>query len=803
MLHTDTSDDQPDTSDGQPDAPGQPGIGPTWTSSAKDAVGCPMGSPRLWFTIGHGIVNEIYYPRIDVPQIRDLGFIIADGRGFWSEVKRVADYDIRFLAPGVPAFEIIHKHARYRFRLRISPDPRREVLAVEFHLDADPDLAAYVLLAPHLGATGHGNRAAVEQHAGRRVLVATQGPFALALAVVDQQQRDGLGAASAGYAGRSDGWQDFQQNGTLTWAYSNAGPGNVALIGALPRNGALGLGFGSSAKAAATLAIATLLQPFENMLRQQIAEWEGWHARRSERYAPPIDLPAPIAEQFLVSAMVLRTHLDKTYPGAMVASLSIPWGDTGDERGGYHLVWPRDLVSCASALLAFGAEEETRDTLRYLIATQHADGHWNQNQWLGGKPYWEGMQLDETAFPVLLAAALAERGALGGIHIDDMVCNALRFVACNGPVTGQERWEENSGLNAYSLAVAIAALVEGAAFLPEAAQPWALDLADFWNASIEGWLAVAGTDLAARMGVSGYYVRIAPPEVLSKGLVAMQEPVPVRNRGDQAGIKASELVGTDFLQLVRFGLRQADDPLIRDSITVVDRLLKVETPYGPVWRRYTGDGYGEHHDGRPYDGTGHGRPWPLLTGERGHYELAAGRDPLPYLAAICGMASPLGLIPEQVWDAPDVQARELRFGRPSGSARPLAWAHAEFAKLAISRQLGFPCDRPGAVWRRYHGRRPAPRRAFWSAKSPIGEIPPGSRLVVALPRPATVRWNRENLPDALIATDETGLGFHAAELDTSDFPAGCQIGFDWTWREGDGAANERVNLIVGAKATGA
>src|ERR1700710_2335965 len=142
-------------SDGHPDAPGHPGIAPTWTSSAKDAIGCTMGAPRLWFTLGHVIINEVYYPRIDIPQIRDLGFIIADGHGFWTELKRVADYDIRFLAPGVPAYEITHKHPRYRFRLRIAPDPRREVLVVEFHLDADPALSAYVLLAPHLGATGH------------------------------------------------------------------------------------------------------------------------------------------------------------------------------------------------------------------------------------------------------------------------------------------------------------------------------------------------------------------------------------------------------------------------------------------------------------------------------------------------------------------------------------------------------------------------------------------------------------------------------------------------------------------------
>ncbi|HWB99452.1 MAG TPA: glycoside hydrolase family 15 protein, partial [Bryobacteraceae bacterium] len=353
----------------QPDAPGQPGIDPTWSSSAKDAVGCSLGSPRLWFTLGHGIVNEVYFPRIDLPQIRDLGFIIADGRGFWSEVKRVARYDIRFLAPGAPAYEISHRHERYLLRLRICPDPRREVLAIEFHLEAEPELRPYVLLAPHVGATGHDNRAAVEMHSGRKALVARQGPFSLAVVVTDPSQNDALGAASAGYVGFSDGWHDFNQNGSLTWQYPQAGPGNVALIGALPRDGVLGLGFGGSTQAAATLAIASLLQPFENLVRIQIAEWEQWHMRRSERYAPPIDLPPAIAEQFLVSTMVLRAHMDKTYPGAMVASLSVPWGDTGDERGGYHLVWPRDLVSCATALLAIGAEEETRDTLRYLIAT--------------------------------------------------------------------------------------------------------------------------------------------------------------------------------------------------------------------------------------------------------------------------------------------------------------------------------------------------------------------------------------------------------------------------------------------------
>src|SRR6516225_9261317 len=245
-------------------APGGPGTAPTWTSSAKDMVGCALGISRLWFTLGFGIVNEVYYPRVDIPQIRDLGFIIADGAGFWAEVKRIANYRLRLLAPGVPAVEVVHRHERYTLRLRIAPDARRDVLAIECRLDGDPRLKVYALLAPHLGATGYGNRAAIVFYRRRRTLWAEQGPFGAALVAVDQRQRDAIGRASAGYVGDSDGWQNFARNGAMTWEYENAGPGNVALMAELPRRSVLALGFGSSAEAAATLAISSLLQPFDN-----------------------------------------------------------------------------------------------------------------------------------------------------------------------------------------------------------------------------------------------------------------------------------------------------------------------------------------------------------------------------------------------------------------------------------------------------------------------------------------------------------------------------------------------------------
>ena len=174
-------------------APGWPGTAPTWTSSAKDMVGCALGISRLWFTLGFGIVNEVYYPRVDIPQIRDLGFIVADGEGFWAEAKRVANYRMRLLAPGVPAVEIVHQHERYSLRLRIAPAPRRDVLAIECRLEGDPKLKLYALLAPHLGATGYGNNAAAVTYRKRRVLWAEQGPFGTALVAVDQKQRDAVG----------------------------------------------------------------------------------------------------------------------------------------------------------------------------------------------------------------------------------------------------------------------------------------------------------------------------------------------------------------------------------------------------------------------------------------------------------------------------------------------------------------------------------------------------------------------------------------------------------------------------------
>lgn len=753
---------------------GAPGSDPTWTSSAKDVVGCALGPARLWFTCGFGILNEVYYPRVDIPQIRDLGFIVADDRGFWVEVKRLQSYRTRVPQPGIPALEIIHTHARFELRVRLAPDPERDVVLLEVALHGDDGLRPYALLAPHLGGSGRDNTAEATSQRGRRILWAEQGPFGLALASVDAQQRDAWRAISAGYVGTSDGWQDFSRNGRLTWQFEAAGPGNVALIGELPPAATVALAFASSRESAATLAISSLCQPFEDVWDRHVGAWRRWQ----QRLKLPADLPTVVQEQLAISATVLRVHQDKTFPGAMVASLSVPWGNARDDLGGYHLVWPRDLVESAGGLLALGALVEVRDILRYLIATQTESGNWAQNQWLGGKAYWHGNQLDEAAFPVLLAVAIAERKALDGIDVTAMIRAALGFIARNGPATEQDRWEEDAGINAFTLATCIAALVCGAPWLEEPARDWAMRLADDWNARIERWTYVQDTALARALGVAGYYVRIAPPGGDGK----LDQILAIKNRACDPGIAADEQVATDFLHLVRLGLRDAQDPRVLDTLKVVDSQLKVDTPVGPAWHRYTGDGYGESADGSPFDGTGLGRAWPLLTGERGHYELAAGRDPLPYLQAMAAMTGRCGLIPEQVWDTQAIPERSLAPGRPTGSAMPLVWAHAEFIKLAVSRALQRPFDRPEAPWQRYGGKRPDPMHAIWTPRFPIPQVRAGQTICLALPRPARVHYGRDGWQHvADIDTGDSGLTLHVAQLPSSGLAAGSHVEFTLFW----------------------
>jgi len=749
---------------------------PTWAHAGKDMVGTSLGSSRLWFTVAEGIVTEVYYPRIDIPQIRDLGFIIADDRGFWVELRRHGDYAVSLPGPGIPAVTIVHRHPRFTFTLQICPSQQRDTLLLQYRLEGDESLRPYALLAARLGGDAENNQASVGRRNGRTVLSAEQGPFALALVAGASDGSDAWRRCSAGCFGKSDGWQDFDRHKRMTWQYDSAGPGAVSLMGELPRQATLALGIGTSPGAATTLAVASLMEDFSTAWDRQCRVWQSW----LEGCRFP-DLPDRLRERLALSAMVLRVHQDRTYTGAAVASLAVPWGESSRSRGGYHLVWCRDLVEAAGALVAMGALEDARDVLRYLIATQQDDGHWLQNQWLGGAAFWQGIQLDEAAFPVLLASALRERGALDGIPVMDMVRRALAFIAREGPVTGQDRWEEDAGVNTFTLAIAIAALVEGSTFLDTEGSQLALLLADNWNARLDDWTVAKDTPLARRFGTGGYYIRTAPADALvHEG--AQAEHILIKNRAVNPDLPAEEQIGTDFLQLVRYGLRRADDPVILDSLGIVDRLLKTDTPNGPVWHRYNGDGYGEHDDGSAFDGTGRGRGWPLLTGERGHYALLAGEDPLSYLDAMAAMTGPAGLLPEQVWDREPVPEYHLEPGKPSGSAMPLVWAHGEFIKLCYSRALGYPVDRPVATWSRYQGRRPKLSHTLWGPRYHPKCVPAGNRFTIAIRAPACVHWGvngwqavRDN------DTRDTGLDVYTVELPLAGLNVGETVQFTFYW----------------------
>ena len=485
---------------------------------------------------------------------------------------------------------------------------------------------------------------------------------------------------------------------------------------------------------------------------------------------------------------MLRTHLDKTYPGAMVASLSVPWGDTGNERGGYHLVWPRDLVECAGALLALGAESEARDTLRYLIATQNEDGHWHQNQWLGGSPYWQGVQLDETAFPVLLAAALDERDAparhrgRGHGAARARLYRAHRALHPPGPLGG-----ERGHQRLYARASAIAALVAGAALLPSPAGDWALALADFWNAQIEAWTTRrrhrAGPATSASPAIMCGSRRRA---IVAEAGSQHRDRADPQPRATTAGLRGDEQVGTEFLQLVRFGLRRADDPLIRGSRHAWPMPCCAATRRtGPVWHRYRGDGYGEH-DGRQRLRRHRHRPG-LAAADRRARPFRAGRRKRPAALpeAMAAMTSPGGMIPEQVWDADPIPQRRL-CPRPANRLGDATRLGACRVRQAVGIAPTRPSFRSAARGVAALSRTPAvPRYAFWWPHAAIGSI--ASRGEACCRARPSRRWcigdAMAGSPSQDTPTSDTGLGFHVAELPTAALPPGTRIEF--TWRRED------------------
>ena len=779
-------------------APGWPGSLPCWTSSAKTGIGTALNrDSRIWFTLSHGILNEIYYPRVDQASTRDMGLIVTDGKDFFSEEKRHSLHETTYLVDGVPAYRLVNTCAqgRYCIEKEILSDPRRAVLLQRTKFTAlkgnMSDYHLYVLLAPHLANHGSNNTAWLGEYDNHQMFFVERNGYALALACsVDWLKR------SVGFVGLSDGWQDLKANKRMAWQYDRAGNGNVALTGEIDfdRNDGefvLAIGLGSNKTEAAKAAVNSLKDGFDSSRRLYISEWEVWNDKLKKIKSRDIKS----RNLNPISAIVMRTCESKEHPGGIVASLSLPWGFAkgDDDLGGYHLIWPRDLAETAGALLALGANEDVKRVISYLESTQLKDGHWSQNMWIDGTPYWGGIQLDETAFPILITDLARREKVLNQVEIKKlwpMIRGAAIYLVKNGPVALQDRWEEDPGYSPFTLAATIAALLVAADFADKnndkAIAIYLRETADCWNENIEDWTYVINTDLAHRIGVEGYYVRIAPPES-ADAPSPLNGFVPIKNRPlSQSLVPASQIISPDALALVRFGLRSANDSRILNTIKVIDSLLKVDTPKGPIWHRYNDDGYGEHEDGKAFDGTGIGRAWPLMTGERAHYELAAGRtkEAEKLLISMEAFANESGFIPEQIWDSKDIPERELLFGYPSGSAMPLVWAHAEQVKLSRSLQDGYVFDMPQQPAERYLNKNVRSPFMIWRFNHKCRTISAGKILRIELIAPAVIRWSSDNWKSFQdTETLDTGADIYKADIETTSLNPDEQIQFTFLWSD--------------------
>ena len=685
------------------EAPGAPGDQARWTTGAKTGLGTSAGTrSKVWFTLTEGVMSEVYYPRADVADTKSLQLVVTDGRTFTDVEQTDTRHRVQLRDQRSLSYRQVNTDldSRYRIVKSYVTDPDRATVVVRVtvvSLDGG-DYDAYVLYDPHLANSGRHDSGRTD---GTRLVASdTSGetPVASALAA-----RPRFRTTSSGFDGVSDGLTDLREDQTLDWHHDRATDGNVVQVAKLRRDpdgtstSVLALGFARDGDRAIGKVRASLDSGW-GALRDRYRS--GWH-----RYLDGLDAaPRSVARddrlrtQYTVALMTLRAHEDKTYRGANIASLTVPWGEAvnADEAGvgGYHLVRARDLYQVATAQLAAGDVRAAHRSLDYLFdVQQEEDGSFPQNTLLNGTPYFGGLQLDEVALPIVLARQLRRFDA----DTWDHVRRAADFLVAHGPATPQERWEEESGYSPSTIGAEVAGLVAAADLAArqgdQAARALYLATADDWRSKLKEWTVTT----TGPLGDGRYFLRVDDNGDPDDG-----RTLEINNGGGSYDERA--IVDAGFLELVRLGVLPADDPDVTGSLPEVDATIGKQTPNGFLSYRYNHDGYGEGADGSPYEGTGVGRLWPLLTGERGEYALSAGRPAQRHLEAMARSANAGYLIPEQVWDQPDTDG--FRLGEGTASATPLAWSMAQFVRLAVSIDAGEPVERPGVVARRYAGERP-------------------------------------------------------------------------------------------------
>ncbi|MGD0164189.1 MAG: glucan 1,4-alpha-glucosidase [Candidatus Sulfotelmatobacter sp.] len=701
-------------------APGAPGAIPRWTPGSKEAVGTATSTDsHVWFTLQGGILTEVYYPRLDTAEVRSLEFAVSDGKTVWIESKDML-HSLSSIDENALAYRQISGDPAGHFQISktYATDPHHNSLLMDVTFSAPAAYSLYVLYEPALKNSGYGDTGYSQGDA----LVAEKNDVASALLC-----SSGFRRMTNGFAGSSDGYTDLLLHHRLAWLYVRAEDGNIVQTAEL--DGAhftLALGFGPTSASAIGNARASLKTGFSSISADYA---NGWHeyARSfrhvSERYAA----------QFRRAVMILRAHEDKTFRGAMIASMSVPWGFAvradAPGVGGYHLIWARDLYEVATAMLVAGDRAAAERALDYLFnVQQRPDGSYPQNSWLDGKPYWTALQMDEISYPMILAWQL---GRTDGPTWQHHIRPEAEFVVAHGPATQEERWEEVPGYSPSTIAAEIAGLVCAADIAHmnganDDADRY-LKTADDWAGNLENWMVTKTGHLGGSLASQGYYMRVDNNTDPNDGY-----QLDVHNGGGTWDER--DVVDAGFLELVRLGIRPADDPAIERSLAVIDSTIRVETPNGPSFRRYNHDGYGETLFGGPWIGQGVGRIWPIFAGERGEYEVAHGRDGRSYLDAMSNSANSGGMIPEQVWDQADPTESRFVFGQGTGSATPLAWSMAQFIRLAVCIEENRIVEQPAVVAN--HFLKQSPQKTIPSAVSVMPQsraVARQSKLVAARP----------------------------------------------------------------------
>ncbi len=714
-------------------APGGPGKDAQWATAGKQAVGTSASlESKVWFTLAQGVMTEVYYPDVTVANVHLLQFVVVNPKTKKVETEQDdAVHQIKVLRPDSLTFQQINtaKSGKWKITKTYTTDPRSDAVLIDVRFDhTDPDMDLYVFYDPSVGNSGMGDTGTLFAVAHKTINGFEASDIAagirsmLLFSVPVSEIRSALAVSNVS--------QQLFARAELS-RREEAGPGNIVQFARIhkPDRFTATLAFDRKPGGIPDGSITDKTRTFQTVLNEYETEWA--------QYGKSLPLVDPKYQaQFNMAAMQLKALEDKTHRGANIASLTVPWGggENANENtvGGYHLVWSRDLYQVFTAYLALGDKPAAERALDFLFKVQQKpDGSFPQNSWLDGKPFWGSLQMDEVAYPLIMAWQL---GRFDKPTWENHVKKAADFIVKNGPSTPQERWEEESGYSPSTIAAEIAGLVCAADIAKRNGDTASADIylttADNWHANIEKWTATT----TGNYGDGNYYLRIT-----QNGKPDAGEKIEINNG---AGFfDEREIVDAGFLELVRLGIKPADDPLIAKSIKVIDQVIKVDTPNGDGFYRYNHDGYGEMDDGRRWnwDGkyTGKGRLWALLSGERGQFEIAgcdaektrrgeAGNaETRPVgsvlnvrkheclamaksrLDAMLGFANEGLMIPEQVWDKkespkPDKQfVPDLKFGEGTGSATPLAWSMAQFIRLAVNLKAGRNLDTPQIVYDRY------------------------------------------------------------------------------------------------------